>query len=105
MARQSSRLRWLPALLGPGLVLLLAGATLAVDRDRGILPMLDVAEQVRGARALVEELAQEREQLIQHVRGLRSNPYEIEAVARVKLGMVRPGEVVIRFEDEGATAD
>ncbi len=98
-------MRWLTALLGPGLVLLMAGATLAIDRERGILPMLDVAEQVRGARALVDELAQEREELIQHVRGLRSNPYEIEAVARVKLGMVRPGEVVIRFEDGGVTAD
>ncbi len=98
-------MRWLPALLGPSLGLLMAGATLAFDRDRGILPMLEVVEQVRGARALVEELAQEREQLIQYVRGLHSNPYEIEAVARVKLGMVRPGEVVIRFEDEGATAD
>ncbi len=98
-------MRWLTALLGPGLVLLMAGATLAIDRERGILPMLDVAEQVRGARALVDELAQEREQLIKHVRGLHSNPYEIEAVARVKLGMVRPGEVVIRFEGQGATAD
>ncbi len=98
-------MRWLPALLGPSLVLLLAGATLAIDGDRGIVPMLEVAEQVRGARALVDELAQEREQLIKHVRGLHSNPYEIEAVARVKLGMVRPDEVVVRFEDEGATAD
>ena len=105
MARRRSRLRWFTALLGPSLVLLMAGATLSVDRERGILPMLDVAEQVRDARLLVEELAQEREQLIQHVRELRSNPYQIEAVARVKLGMVRPGEVVIRFEDEGATAD
>ncbi len=65
MAR--SRSRWLTALLGPSLVLLMAGATLAVDRYWGILPMLDVAEQVRGARALVAELAQEREQLIQLV--------------------------------------
>ena len=105
MARRRSRSRWLTALVGPGLVLLMAGATLAIDRDRGILPMLEVAEQVRGARALVDELAQEREQLIQHVRGLHSNPYEIEAVARVKLGMVRPDEVVVRFEDEGAAAD
>ena len=105
MARRRARLRWLTALLGPSLVLLMAGVTLAVDRDRGILPMLEVAEQVRSARARVEELAQEREQLIRHVRGLRSNPYEIEAVARLKLGMVRPGEVVIRFEGQGATAD
>ncbi len=105
MGRRRARSRWAAALVGPSLVLLVAGATLAVDRERGILPLLDVAERVRGAEARVEALAQERQQLIRHVRGLRSDPYEIEATARAKLGMVRPGEVVIRFEGEGASAD
>ncbi len=109
MARRSPS-RWAaalvgPSLVGPSLVLIAAGAMLAVDQERGILPMLDVTEQVRSAEALVEALALEREQLIRHVRGLRSDPYEIEAVARAELGMVRPGEVVIRFEGDGTNAD
>ena len=105
MGRRRARSGWAAALVGPGLILLIAGATLAIDRERGILPLLDVVERVQGAEARVEALAQERQQLIRRVRGLRSDPYEIEATARAKLGMVRPGEVVIRFEGEGASAD
>ena len=104
MARRS-RSRWAALLVGPSLVLIAAGATLAVDRERGILAMLDVTAQVRSAEALVEARALEREQLIRHVRGLRSDPYAIEAMARAELGMVRPGELVIRFEGYATHAD
>ncbi len=105
MASPRSRPRWAAALVGPSLALGVAAATLALDRDTGILPMLNLLDRVGNAEARVEALTLERGQLIQQVRGLRSDPYELEAAAREKLGMVRPGELVIRIEYSGAEPD
>lgn len=105
MASAMSKRQWRVILLGPALALVAAAATLAVDRETGILPVLQLLEQVRRADARVEALVAERGQLIRRVRGLRSDSFQIEAVARRELGMVRPGEVVIRFGSDDAETD
>ena len=100
-----SKRHWRAVLLGPTLALVAAVVTLAVDRETGILPMLQLLDQVQRAEGRIEALVAERGQLIRRVRGLRSDSFQIEAVARRELGMVRPGEVVIRFGSDGAETD
>jgi len=99
MARSSSGARWAAALVVPGLALLAAVATLAFDRNKGIVPLLELNDQVRSTESQILALGAERDELIRHVRGLRMDSYEVEVVAREKLGMVRPGELVIRLEE------
>jgi len=47
-----------------------------------------------------KRLAEENGTLESDVRALRSDPEKIEQMARERLGLVRPGEKVYRFEAE-----
>ncbi len=86
-------LLWVPILtLGAAI------GILALDRETGLFPLVDLLDQVRTTEQRVSELEDRRRHLIDHVRGLRANPFTIESVARTKLGMVRPGEVVLRWQ-------
>ena len=109
MARAASsrtwRVPWRGVLLGPALALLATAATLVMDRETGILPMLKLADRVRQATERVLTLEAERARLIAQVRGLRSDPLHIESVARRQLGMVRPHELVMRFESSDPRTD
>ncbi len=63
---------------------------------------LSRVERLRGERVRAEarnaRLAGENADLIARVRALRDDPEIIATVARDQLGLVRPGEIVIRFE-------
>ncbi len=105
MARTKSMRAWRAVLLGPALALAATAATLVLDRETGILALVDSIDQVGQAEARVDALKGERAELIGHVRGLNSDPFEIESVARAKLGMVRPGELVVQLGSNGAQID
>jgi cell division protein FtsB len=96
-----SPLRWL---LPPALCLVLAVASLALDDEKGAELLLDLHRAVRAGEARVLTLEAEREGLLARIRGLRSDPLQLEVVAREKLGMVRPGELVIRWSAEAERA-
>jgi hypothetical protein len=49
----------------------------------------------------VAELKRVNEKLGREVEQLRSDPRMIEAIARERLGFIRPGEVVIKIGEEG----
>ncbi len=85
--------------LGPLLALAACLAILATDRQTGLAALLALSEQVARARDSVDDLARERDELSRRVRRLRGDPLAIEAAAREQLGMVRPGEIVIRWAD------
>jgi cell division protein FtsB len=91
--------------VAPALALLAAAATLALDQETGILAMAELKSRVEEAEARIAKLHEEKRWLIRHVRGLRSDPFEIESVARNRLGMVRPDEVVIRLESDAPGVD
>jgi cell division protein FtsB len=74
---------------------------LVLDREDGLGTLLELRVQAREARTRVDGLVAERERLSALVRGLRSDPDQIEAVARAQLGMLRPGEVVVRMPAAG----
>ena len=50
----------------------------------------------------VAELKRDTEKLRREVEQLKSDPRMIEAIARERLGFIRPGEVVIKIAEEAA---
>jgi len=84
-------------MLGPGLSLIAALALLLADSETGLVPLAMLEEEVQAQRDRVEELREERQELVQQVRALRVDAFAIEAVAREQLGMARPGELIIRY--------
>ena len=86
--------RYLLAALG---LVAAAALVLAFDSESGLGPRLETHRGVARARARVAELETERDTLLERIRGLRSDPFAIEAAARESLGMARPGEVVVRL--------
>ncbi len=89
--------RFGPFLLPPLLALGLAVPVLVFDQDGGLLALVELREQVSQARETTRSLERERLELREQVRGLRVDPFHVEAAARSTLGMVRPGDVVVRL--------
>ena len=87
--------------LGPVLALSGASVALVLDREDGIGTLIELRRQARYAHARVARLSAEKERLSSVVRGLRSDPDQVEAAARSRLGMLRPGEVVVRMPSNG----
>jgi cell division protein FtsB len=88
--------------LAPATALVTAGGLLVLDRDNGLAALLELAQRVASAESGLEAARAERAALVREVRALRSDPFEVEVVAREQLGMVREGEVVLRWEPEVA---
>jgi len=72
-------------------------AIAAVTGDRGFLDVKRQRAQLSRLHAEVASLREENGALLSEVRGLRSDPYVIEKLAREKLGYARPGEIVFRI--------
>jgi cell division protein FtsB len=83
--------------IAPALVVAAALAILLLDRETGIVPLASLRGEVSRIEARVEALAAERGRLRSRVVALQTDPLEVEALARERLGMVRPGEVVLRL--------
>jgi cell division protein FtsB len=99
--------RWSMPLLASATALAAALAVLVLDRETGLFPLLELSDQVQRAEEGANAAARERLRLIDQIASLRSDPLAVEAEAREKLGMVREGEVVVRFagDPSGAPGD
>jgi cell division protein FtsB len=100
---RARRLGWLG--LCPVLAAVFTVGALALDHDDGLLPLLALRDELGSIRAEVRELDQLRAERKAQVERLRSDPFEIEKAARERHGMVRPGERVLRLENDSALAD
>ncbi len=85
-------------LLPPLLMLLVALAVLWRDSEDGLRPLLGLRAQVRDARARVVLLEARAAELQRDADAMRSDELAVEAAARSLLGMVRPGEIVVRLD-------
>ncbi len=103
MAR--TRSAWERLWIGPALVVGIAAATLVLDGRTGLVPLVDLRGEVSRLEADVRALERERDSLRLRARALKTDPLEVEALAREDLGMVRPGEVVIRLAAPDPGAD
>jgi len=61
----------------------------------GLARTLELRRDLRGLRARNAQLAAENQRLARGAAALREDTAAIERVARVELGWVRPGEIVV----------
>ncbi len=84
-----------PGWIVAGLLALLLGA--AVFGENGLLHLRRLRGEVETLHRDVQALEVENERLSRDIAELRSDPAAIERIAREELGLVRPGERVLRF--------
>ena len=95
--RQKFEKVWLPT----GCVaVIVALVLLGLVGDNGYLERRAQRREMQALAAEIENLRQENLQLGQTVKDLRSDPDAIEAVARERLRLGRPGEVIITLSEE-----
>ena len=94
-------------LLWMGPLAALAGAAFALlyDADNGLRAVFRLNGELARAEERLQKLSAEREELVARAERLRSDPFEIESVARESFGMVRPGEIVVRLRGPAPRGD
>ncbi len=89
-----SRRKLLLLLIAAGL----AGLHLVLDPE-GLPKTLRLRTDCETLEAANGKLEAENERLRREFRALAADPAELERAAREELGLIRPGEVVLRLED------
>lgn len=89
--RSTARPIWI--VVGVLAALLVAG----VVGDKGVLQLWRLRADVTSLHREVQTLEAENERLSRAITELTDNPAVIERIAREELGLVRPGERVLRF--------
>src|SRR5262245_23261064 len=84
---------------------LLLLAVMAVFGDNGVLALRRLRGEVDSLVREVRTLEAENERLSRAISELQEDPAVIERIAREELGLVRPGEWVLRFPRSGRTGD
>jgi cell division protein FtsB len=80
---------------------LLVLAVMAVFGDNGVLALRRLRSEVDTLIREVHTLEAENERLSRAISELQEDPAVIERIAREELGLVRPGERVLRFPRSG----
>jgi cell division protein FtsB len=78
-------------------ILLLALVAASVMGNRGLLRLYQMHRARAALTREIGELAAANAALAEEVRGLRTDPARIEAIAREELGLVKPGELIYEF--------
>jgi cell division protein FtsB len=86
-------------LIGGGVGCFLLLSLLAVAGDRGFFEVYQFSRHLRQVESRIQALEEENERLRMQVTGLRSDPYQMEKLAREDLGLVRPDEVIFEIVD------
>lgn len=92
--------------MSPKRRLLILGAVvggLTVLYGPGLIRWVEIKVQKLQLSSEIAELRLQNFRLWQEAKRLREDPAYAEAVARQKLGFVRPGETVIRIKEEGSS--
>ena len=95
-ARRQPRRLWPQAMLFLACVLLVN----ALFGDHGLTETLRARRAYKAATADLARLRAENDRLREQSQRLRDDPSTIESVARDRLGMARPGEIVVTIHDE-----
>jgi len=75
-------------------------AFLLVFSERGLMKFLEVVRTHRHLTQEIQRLEGQNEELHQRAQALKSDPDEIEAIARQELGLVKKGELIYQFQHE-----
>ena len=90
-------------LAGYAMVVLLL-VLLGIAGENGYLERRAQRREIQALSAEVEKIRQENQQLNQKIRDLRSDPRAIEELARERLRLARPGEVIITLPQSQPSA-
>jgi hypothetical protein len=90
--------------IGGGIGCFVLLALLAMAGDGGFFEVYQFNRHLQQVEKRIEALEVENERLREQVSGLRSDPYQIEKLAREDLGLVRPDEIIFEIVD-GKAAD
>lgn len=71
----------------------------ALVGEKGYLATLQARQEQARAESALHALRAENARLTEEARRLRQDPAMLEAVAREELGLIRPGETLIRLRD------
>jgi len=66
--------------------------------DMGVVKYFKMRRTYDRLQQEIQQLSTENEKIEDEIHALRSDPDTIERIARDRLGLVRPGEVVYQFE-------
>ena len=80
-------------------------AIMAVFGDNGVLALRRLRGEVDTLVREVRTLEAENERLSRQIHELQEDPAVIERIAREELGLVRPGERVLRFPKSARHAE
>lgn len=96
------------SLRGPGAWALFAGAALLgwalADGASGIRPWLRLRDDLHAAQVRIASLEDRNAALRDQVEDLKSDPFALERAIREDLELAKPGEVVVLFDSDEASA-
>lgn len=85
--------------LNLALFLILASSILnALFGDRGFIEMLKARQQLQTLEQEIVATKVQNQHLLEEIHALKTSPLAIERLAREKLGLVKPGEVILLIE-------
>ena len=104
---KDSILKWTKAqkTLALGLVLIVAMTLAAVFSDKGFMNVYDFTEELDYLKKSNAVLAEENTRIQKEIDALKSDPYAVEMLARDKLNMVKPGEIVYQIVRESSSPE
>ena len=89
-SRQQSPVAWLIAVF---LLILMVGLFVQLWVGNGTIPDIFFLNQdIQAQKILNQALQKENEQRVQQIKSLKGGNEELEARARLELGMIKPGE-------------
>jgi cell division protein FtsB len=88
--------------LALGLVLIVAIALAGVFSDKGFMNVSDFTEELEYLEKSNTVLAEENTRIQKEIEALKSDPYAVEMLARDKLNLVKPGEMVYQIVRESS---
>jgi cell division protein FtsB len=106
--RKPSLWRWVENMLhekqhrlviGGGIGCFLLLSLLAMAGERGFFEVYRYSRQLQRVEDRIRTLEEENKRLQRQVTGLRSDPYQVEKLAREDLGLARPDEIIFEIVD------
>lgn len=100
IARSTGRTVWKRRLIVIGAVLvIIAGLGKFIVGEMGVVKYYRMSAHARTLRSEIDHLRSDNTRLSREVAALKSDPAFIERLARDKIGLARPGEVVYYYGD------
>ena len=85
--------------IGGGIGCFLLLSLLAMAGERGFFEVYQFNRHLQHVESRIQALEVENERMRLQLTGLRSDPYQMEKLAREDLGLVRPDEIIFEIVD------